>query len=168
MHAAFDQFFSFVAIERTGHAKRLRFAGLMCILILVLLYQTQWTNLRPGLVILLVGQAGVALALFFRNSQLMRMLDLQKSETLPEQSIAGWFETESSFLRRLAWFESACQIAGFFLLGYEFWLASRNVWIALAIGVVYPAAMYFGMNRRRNVKAIRELMAKKRQIAAIS
>src|SRR3954453_17895129 len=63
MNTAVDQFFSFVESERTSHVKRLRFAALMCILILSPLYRAEWLILRPGLLIVFAGQAGVAVAL---------------------------------------------------------------------------------------------------------
>jgi hypothetical protein len=167
VQAAFDQFFSFVASERTSHARRLRFASLLCILIVGLLYRTQWIVLRPGLTILLGGQAGVAIASFFRNQQLRKTLHQQEIWPAEQDSISAWFEGEESFVRRLALFETICQMAGFAVLGYELWIASGSLPVAVAIGIVYPAAMYFGMARKRNSTWTRQLMTKKQQIATM-
>ena len=165
MNTAVDQFFSFVESERTGHVKRLRFAALMCILILALLYRTEWL-LRPGLLILFAGQAGVAMVLFVRSQQLRKTLH-SRQIVAKEDEIADWFEGEKSFVRRVGLFETTCHIGGFAVLGYEFWLASRSLFVALAIGIVYPAAMYFGIIRKRNLKSVRQLTAKKQQFATM-
>jgi hypothetical protein len=167
MNTAVDQFFSFVESERTGRVKRLRFAALMCILILALLYRTEWLILRPGLLILFAGQAGVAMALFVRSQQLRKTLHSRQIGAIQEDEIAAWFEGEKSFVRCLGLFETTCHIGGFAVLGYEFWLASRSLFVALAIGIVYPAAMYFGITRKRNLKSVRQLTAKKQQFATM-
>ena len=154
MHSGDDPFRSFLVSERSRHAKRARFAAMMAVLIAILAYQTQWMFLRPGLLILLAGQAGVVLALVLRNAQLSKELPL-----------SDWFEREELFLKRLALFENACQIIGFITLGYELWIATRRLWLALAIGALYPATAYFGMARPRNQQAVRRLRTEKEKIA---
>ena len=163
-----ELFFSFVVSERSHHARRLRFAGLMCVLILGLLYETRWWGLRPGLAILLAGQAGVVVTLFFRNKQLSKTLAARGTQAPQENSFTAWFEGEEALARRLMFFESACQMLGFAVLGYEFWVATRSLWIALGIGVVYPITIYFAMTRRKHVNMIRHLVIKKEEIAAVA
>lgn len=167
MDTAVDQFFSFVSSERTSHVKRLCFAALMCILILALLYRTEWLILRPGLLILFAGQAGVGIALFVRNQQLSKRLQRRQIGGRQEDAITAWFEGEESFIRRLGLSETTCQMTGFAVLGYEFWLGSRSLFVALAIGIIYPAAMYFGITRKGSSKSVRRLTAKKQQIASM-
>jgi hypothetical protein len=160
-----DQFFSFIASERANHRRRLRVAAILCIIIAALLYSTEWIVLRPGLTILLIGQGGVACALLFRNHQLGETLGYQKGGAIEKHFFAPWFDGEISFVRRLSFFESLCQIVGFVVLGYEFWIASRSLWLALAIGAIYPSAMYFGISRKANRKAIRDLLSKGQEMA---
>jgi hypothetical protein len=58
-----DRFSSFVAMERSRHGKRLYTAIFVALLIACLLYETQWLMLRPGLLVLLIGQLGDVLGL---------------------------------------------------------------------------------------------------------
>ena len=158
MTAAVNRFLSFVASERSLHLRRLRFAVLMCVLLVALILKTQWSVLKPGLAILLAGQAGVAIALLFESNRLAHTL---RAGAADESSVLGcfakWFGSERRFVSRLALFESACQMAGLALLGYEFWLATRSLWLALAIGVVYPATTYLGVVRRKNARTLQRL-----------
>ena len=158
-----DRFLSFLILERAYHAKRLCFAALLATLIAILLYQTQWLMLRPGLTILLFGQVGLVLSLTLRNVKLSKDLDRRKIDTT-EASFPAWLEREELFVKRLAVFESACQIIGFATLGYEIWVPTRSSLLALAIGVLYPATAYFGITRGKNLKAINRLRTEKEQV----
>lgn len=160
-----DRFLRFLISERASHTKRSRFAALMAILIGILLYQTQWLILRPGLSILLAGQAGVVLFLMLRNAKLSKDLDRGKISDTEEVSVPVWFEGEEAFIKRVAVFENACQAIGFVTLGYEIWVATGSLLLALAIAVVYPATAYFGITRGRNLKAIRRLRTEKEKLA---
>jgi len=117
-------------------------------LISYLLYQTQWPALRPGLMVLLAGQAVDALALLWRGSQTASVLSAQ------------WLNAELRFTNRLARIDTVFQTAGFLLLGFALWTSTRNSWLALAIGVIYPLTAYFGMTRPRNAAITRELTLK--------
>ena len=166
MQGALDQFVSFVVLEQTSHRKRLRFAGLVAAFIAILVYQTQWLVLRPGLLVLLAGQAGVAVALFLRSGRLAKDLDRAKAGGLAEAAISAWFDGEELFVKRLALYENGCQLVGFAVLGYEFWLATRSQLLAFGIGLIYPATVYFGSTRGRSGKAIRQLKLQKEAVAS--
>jgi hypothetical protein len=56
---------------------------------------------------------------------------------------------------------------GFLALGYAFWITTGSLGFAVAIGVVYPAAFYLGMIRRKTRAAIRQLRAKKQELASL-
>jgi hypothetical protein len=64
--AAIDQFVAFIGAERDNCVRRARSVALFSILILALLYRTEWTILRPGLAILLIGQLGWRLHTSFK------------------------------------------------------------------------------------------------------
>ena len=157
MYTGVDRFVLFVEAERARHIKRWRVAALLAALIAVLLTQTQWIPLRPGLGILLAGQMGVALALVSRNLNLSKHLDSRRNGAFGEAALPGWFASEESFVRRLSIFEAGCQMLGFMALGYEFWIVTHSLWLALAIGLVYPATAYLGMARRSNLQRVREI-----------
>ena len=164
MSAAIDEFLSFVLLQRRRHLKRLNMASFVAALIAVLLYETKWPNLRSGLVVLLAGQMGDVLALLARRVQLSNDLDRKRAEAMNEAAISAWFEREELFVRRLAFFDTACQVVGFLTVGYAFWVTTGSLWLSLAIGLVYPLAAYLGMTRRKNLQAIGELRAKKQEL----
>jgi hypothetical protein len=155
--AAIDQFVAFIGAERDNCVRRARSAALFSILILALLYRTEWTILRPGLAILLIGQLGVAVAYVVQAVRISR----------DSSVIYTWFDRQRSFIRRVAWFEACCHWAGFAVLGYGLWRASASWSLGVALGIVYPAAAYFGINRRRNANATRRLTVKEEQIVLI-
>ena len=123
----------------------------------LLLWQTQWLILRPGLAILLAGQLGTALMLLLHNFR------LAKGEGPPSQ----WFDAELAFVKRLALFENALRLAGFVVLAYEFWLATGNLIVSLLIGLVYPLTAYFGMARNSYVRSVRQLQADKEEALTV-
>ncbi len=146
-------FLSFVQSQRRSRVKNVITAILTAVLISALLYETQWLSLRPGLIMLLIGQLGSAVALVFRNMQ------ASNEATHPD-----WFEAEERFLDRLALFDSISLFLGFLALGYAFWVSTESLWLSIAIGIVYPAAFYFGVTRRRRLEAIKKLAVKKQQL----
>ena len=155
-----SDFATFVAVERVLHLKRMRFAGLMVALIVCVLYRIDWTLLRPGLVVLLAGQAGVVAALITRNIAISNM----RVGPLDAVDLQAWFKAEESFVRWLAIFENGCQIVGFLILGYGLWLVTRSSGLALLSGIVYPVSVYFGVTRKRNVAAIRRLRLEREKV----
>ncbi|MDQ2774834.1 MAG: hypothetical protein M3Y57_07915 [Acidobacteriota bacterium] len=136
----------------------------MAALIALLIYQTQWLLLRPGLTILLAGQVGAVLVLCIKNTKLLRDLDCGKARASEAPDFLAWFDEEETFVRRLAFFQNGCQMIGFVALGYEFWVSTRNLWLAITIGCVYPATVYWGATRRSNLKTIRRLRKQKKEI----
>lgn len=112
--------------------------------IAALLWQTRWPSLRLGLVILLAGQLGTAVALVFRNRHIAGQW---------QHDPLGWFDGEAEFLDRLALFESVARMAGFLVLGYGLWVVTRSLLIAVLLGAVYPLSIYFGMTRKNLQRA---------------
>lgn len=167
MNAATDRFLHFVELERRLNSRRVFVSGLVAALIAVLLYETQWLNLRTGLVVLQVGYLGDVIALLLRNVQLSKDLDRRTAESMKEAAYATWFEREEVFIKRLALFDAACQMIGFLTLGCAFWVSTRSLWLSLAIGFVYPVAAYFGMTRRKNMEAIKQMRAIKREVSLL-
>ncbi len=151
-------------MERSRHSKRLYTAILVALLIACLLYETQWLMLRPGLLVLLIGQLGDVLGLYLRNVHLAHDLEQTKAEGLNEAALGPWFEREESFVRRLALFDVSCQTIGFLALGYAFWVSTGSLGLALAVGVIYPVASYLGITRRKTLEGMRRLRAKKQEL----
>jgi hypothetical protein len=166
MQGAGERFLLFVVLERDRHIRRLRLPSLTAVLIGVLLYQTQWLILRPGLTILLAGQVGVVVALLLRSTALSEDLNRLNAGVLNQEAVRAWFEKEEAFARRLALFESGCQAIGFIALGYAFWVTTQSYFLALMIGIVYPATVYFGITRRRNLRMFKQIRAEKQDYGA--
>jgi hypothetical protein len=118
------------AASRDRNTKRLRTSLLAAIIIGALVWYTRWPTLKPGLLLLLVGQLGVALILLWRN----RTIAMSRLHT-----------SEEVFLRRLRIFDNCQRTLGFAVLGYGFWTATHNLWLALALGVLYPAVAALGV-----------------------
>jgi hypothetical protein len=164
-----DRFLDFVLLERGGHFRRVCTTSFVVSLIAFLLYETQWLNLRAGLVVLLIGYLGDVLALLLRNGQLSKDLDRTKmAEAMNEAAYTAWFERDEVFVKRLALFDTACQMIGFLTLGYAFWVSTRSLWISLAIGFVYPVTAYFGMTRRKSLEAIKQIRATKQEVLLLN
>ncbi len=136
----------------------MRFALLLAVLIALLLWQTQWLSLRPALYLLLIGQLGTAAILFYRTIVLARESELDHAAML------GWFDTEEAFVKYLALFENGVRTVGLLILAYGFWVPTRNTWIALVLGIVYPLTAYFGMVRGNILRTIRNLRTGKREM----
>jgi hypothetical protein len=158
MRSAVEQFSSFVALARQRHAKHIRFSLLVGLLIAALLWQTQWITLRPALFLLLIGQFGTAAILFNRRAALSKRLDLDKAGML------AWFDTEEGFVKYLTAFENGIRTVGLMVLAYGFWLPTRNLGVALALGVVYPIIAYFGLVRGNLARTIRQLRMQKSEL----
>jgi hypothetical protein len=159
--AAVERFSSFVSIVRERHVKHMRFALVVAVLIALLLWQTQWIALRPALILLLLGQVGTAAILLNRRTP------FSKSPDLDEAGMLAWFDTEAVFVKYLAVFENGVRAIGLLVLAYEFWMTTRNLWVALALGVVYPMTAYFGMVRGSISRTIRQLRIQKNEIETL-
>ncbi len=154
-------------LEITSHwgdrnSKQMRFALAVAAVIALLLWQTVWLRLRPPLGILLLGQFGVAVALFMRSKSLAASAKTALPATEPQ--VHKTFSEEQSFSFRLATFEYTCQFVGFVWLGYEFWLATRSLPVAILICVVYPLSAYWGLARPRMAKRKRLLKSEEEKI----
>jgi hypothetical protein len=158
MQSVVERFSSFVAVARGRHGKHMRFALLVAVLIALLLWQTQWFTLRPALFLLLIGQIGTAAILFNRKTALSRGLDLDESGML------AWFDAEEAFVKYLAALENGVRTVGLMVLAYGFWVPTRNLWVALALGVVYPVTAYLGMVRGNIARTIQQLRTQKSEI----
>jgi hypothetical protein len=160
---ALNTFHSVIAEAQRRNAKRAHFAELIAVLLAILLWETKWLALRPGLVILLIGQLGVALVLILRNLRLSK--DLERwSSSVEKDDLLAWFEAEGAFARRSTWFESGARLLGLIVVAYGFWAVTGNLWVALAIGVVYPVSLYFGMMRSSNAVTLQRLEKQRDEI----
>lgn len=121
-------------MDSEGNNRRLRTSLLAAVLIGILAWYTKWPSLRLGLLILFVGQLGLAVMVLMRN----RALTGQTADS------------QEAFLRRLRLFDNCQRTFGFAVLAYGFWRATRNLWLSLALGVVYPAVCAAGIFNRRD------------------
>ncbi len=161
---AIETLLSLITELRSRNSRKMRFAEFMAVLLAILLWQTRWLQLRPGLIILLLGQLGLVLLLLNRNLRLSREAERAKSHGLDKVTLLAWFEDEDAFAKRSSRFENVVRIAGLVVLAYGFWAITRNVWIAAAIGVVYPASLYFGMMRQGSASVSRYLEKRKGEL----
>ncbi|MBV8068895.1 MAG: hypothetical protein JO270_03255 [Acidobacteriaceae bacterium] len=162
--AAIETLFSFIAELRARNAKRMRFAELMAVLIAVLWWQTTWLALRPGLAVLLIGQLAIVVLVLLRNHELHRTLKLWRDSAASKSEVLAWFEREDAFSQMSTRLENGCRIAGLLLVAYGFWRMTGNVAIAVAIGVLYPLVLYFGMMRKTSAAGRRRLQKTKDEI----
>lgn len=158
MQSSSDKFSSFVWLARVAHLKHLRFALLVAALIALLLWQSQWLTLRPALYLLLIGQLGTAGILFNRRTA------LSKEQVTEQTEMLAWFDSEEAFVKYSAIFENGMRTIGLLALAYSFWAQTRNLWIAVALGVVYPLTAYFGMVRGNISRTIRQLRIQKNEM----
>ena len=153
-----ERFAFFVENARTRAVKQFRFSLLIAVLIGVLLWQTQWLSLRPGLLILLAGQVLLAGAFLYRTSALKKVSAPSRDEML------RWVMTEQKFVIFSALGESLMRIIGFAVLAYGFWTATHILWISLLLGVLYPVISYFGIARRNTRQLLKHLEQQKDEI----
>lgn len=128
----------------------------MAIVIAVLLWQTTWLSLRPGLLILLIGQISAAAVFFAHRSAIggtgscLRMLT--------------WFDGEERFVSFSALVESVFRVVGFVVLAYGFWTATHILWITLILGIVYPLFSYFGVARRNTRQMLNTISRQRNEL----
>lgn len=164
MQGAPSRFVQAVAHARQRNSTHLRFAALVSILIGALLWRTQWLTLRPGLIVLLIGQLGATTILLYRRLTLKK--NLYEAESGDGSEAPLWFALEATFIKRLAVFENGLRLIGFVLLAYGFWVATRSPWLAVAIGIVYPITAYFGIGRANTQRTLRDLEIQKNKLEA--
>lgn len=148
------------ASARQRNTRRLRVALIIALLVAALLLRGTWPWLRPGLFILLAGYLATALLFLFHNAR------LAPGEGTHARDLLGWFDREQSFLRWSGMLETVVRSAGFLVLGYGFWLATRSSLIALLLGLGYPAITYFAVDRRNNQQARQNLQIEKEAMAS--
>jgi len=125
-----------MADSQARNRKRMRFALLVAALIALLLWNTQWPAIRPGLCVLLAGQIALAGFLFFRNRRLRAPV-----------SAAEWLDSDASAKRRAIWLEQGSRGLGFMLLAFGFWRSTGSVIVSVALGLVYPLVSFWGSRR---------------------
>lgn len=157
MESASDRFRVLVGLTRVRNGERIVSSSFLAILIAVLLWQTQWIALRPGLAVLLFVQAAISLSLAYQNRRFSRAIVNWQTNAPDEPEISGWFDEQTRFVTRLALVENTGRFAGFGLLAYGFWISSHLLWLAIAIGLVYPTIVYFGITRKNQRRAQSEL-----------
>lgn len=163
MSSNLDRFRALIIEMRKRNSKRMRFAELMAAIFAALLWKTAWLALRPGLAILLVGQVALVFVLIYRSVRLSRDLKRPSSD-VTKGDVLAWFDDEQAFSTRSRLLENGTRMIGLIVLAYGFWKMTGNVWIAVAIGVVYPASSYFGLMRRTSLSASQYLRKRKDEI----
>jgi hypothetical protein len=116
--------------------QQIRSSLLIAALVGVLVWKTQWPAIQPGLIVLLVGQLGLAGFLIFFN--LRRKSPMKLNELLA---------VEGSAMRKAAWLGNGSRLLGFALLGSGVWRSTHNLPISIGLGVVYPAVIAWGLVR---------------------
>jgi uncharacterized protein YjeT (DUF2065 family) len=164
MQGAPSRYVQAVAHAQQRNRKHLRFAALVAILITALLWRTQWLTLRPGLIVLLLGQLGATTILLYRGVTLKK--NLREAESGVGFEPSTWFALEAAFTKRIAMFENGLRLIGFVLLAYGFWIATKSLGLALAIGIVYPVTAHFGIGRANMRRTLRDLEMQKRKLEA--
>ncbi len=147
-----DRLAAVIDAARRRHLATVRADGIIALLLGALLWFTQWPSLRIGLTILLIGYLCAVLLLLNRNRQLTRDI---------ENPTHSWFDAEARFSSRLNILEGLTRTIGFVVLGYGFWRATGSIALALALGIGYPVAAYFGMERRKYLRT-RQLLKSER------
>ena len=148
------------AAARERLAGRIRSAVLLAVLLAALIWFTKWPGLRAGLWILFLAQCIVAGVLVARTRTLaVQSQAMRKNVSGPAP--ADWFEAQARFVRALAIFENAARAAGFVVLGWGFWSATRNLAIAMALGIAYPLLAYFAMERPRQSRILKDLRSER-------
>ncbi len=136
--------------------RRIRMALIIAALIAVLSLKTQWPSLQPGLYILLAGQLIFAGFLVLRNRRI--------TEHIP---VDRWFDEELAVNRQAAWLENGPRMLGFAVLAFGFWRATGNVLVSVALGVVYPAILLWGLSRVTGRQAAKRYQTERARLHAL-
>lgn len=162
MAPAVDRFYSTVALASSRTSKEIRANLLVALLTAVLLYFIRWPSLRPGLALISLGRLAVALVLRRRKIGYANMLEQAGRRPEAEAWMLSCFDDEERFLKRVK-FLYAGPMIGLAVLAYGLWLQAGNLWIALALGVAYPASIAFYTWHLNDVRGIRALLRQKSQ-----
>ncbi len=154
---------SISASAKARNNKRIGLSLLIAALIALLLWKTQWPAIQPGLGILLAGQIGLAGFLAYRNSQLK-----QFDGTEREADVGAFFAGEEAALTRSTLLENGSRLLGFAALAFGFWRSTGNLVLALALGVIYPVVVYWGLARANSRRARVRLRAQQQRLQALS
>lgn len=166
MAPAIEQFASDVAMARSRNSSEIRSAVLLAILMAALLYFIRWHSLQPGLAVMVAGRLIVAFVLFSRNRAYRKTQDEALQERMPESTVLSWFDDEEKFLKRVKFFY-AVPVIGVVILAYGFWMQTHNLWITLALGLLYPASIAVGIWHMYDIRGIRTLRRQRAHIQAL-
>jgi hypothetical protein len=166
MSPAVEQLASSVAIARSRISNEIRSAVLLAIVTAALLYFIRWPSLQPGLAIIVASRLIIAFALFRRNRAYRKTLDDVRRDRIQGSSVVSWFDGEERFLKRVKFFYAG-PVVGVMILAYGFWMQTGSLWIAIALGLVYPASITIGIWRMYDVRGIRTLRRQRIQIQAL-
>ena len=130
--------------SKARNNQQIRSSLLIAALVGVLVWKTQWPAIQPGLVVLVIGQVGVAGFLIFRNLRHRPAVEL--NELLQEEGAA---------MRKAGWLGNGSRLLGFVLLGFGVWRSTHNLPVSIGLGVVYPAVLAWGLVRSSSRYAVR-------------
>ncbi len=147
-------------------ARREQTAVVISVLLGVLLWQTKWPSLRPGLTILLLAYVGSALVLLYRTKRLAQDIEQVNEGLFKPDRALHWFDREQAWTRGLMLFETLSRTLGFLVLGYGFYAATGSVTVAIALGVVYPALSFLGLEWRSYERQMRSLGTERENLDA--
>lgn len=136
-----------IALAHAEDVRHMRFVLFMTALLALLLWQTRWPSLRPGLGVLIIGQSAAALVVLRHRTQLVARLRELSSRNAADDEVLSWLKAEETYIKRSYLLESFLRAAGFVVLAYGFWAVTGRFWVAFALGVLYPVIVYFGMTR---------------------
>lgn len=115
---------------------------------------------------MVAGRLIVAFVLFRRNRAYRKTQDEALQERMPESTVLSWFDDEEKFLKRVKFFY-AVPVIGVVILAYGFWMQTHNLWITLALGLLYPASIAVGIWHMYDIRGIRTLRRQRAHIQAL-
>ena len=130
--------------SKARNNQQIRSSLLIAALVGVLLWKTQWPAIQAGLVVLLIGQLGLAGFLAFRNFRHRPAVELDEL-----------LEDEGAAMRKAGWLGNGSRLLGFVLLGFGVWRSTHNLPVSIGLGVVYPAVLAWGLVRSSSRYAVR-------------
>jgi len=146
---------------------RIRSAFFIAILLIALLWFTQWPSLRAGLLLLLAGQFAIVVLTLWRNRQIEKEGRALSELALQTDDLPAWFDEELRSVALVASCEAGLRTLGFLVLAFGFWKATGNATLSLVLGVGYPAITFFTMDRRKQLAAQHRLRAEKASVEAM-
>ena len=167
MQAAIERTCLFVAQARTRNAKQMRSAIFIALLLMILLWWTQWPSLKPGIRTLVVGYLLVSGLRFRRYSTVGKELDEFSNGDRSSSDAVSWFDEEQSYSNLIMLVENGVRTVGFALLAYGFWIASGNTILSILLGVIYPVIAYFGIARANMQRTRRQLRTQRNEVETL-